>query len=108
MAWINANDWSRRGPLPNIAEPMSSSNPLRGWQVDRAAIRHVGRDLQRPECVLAEPDGTLWAADARGGFMRIDPDGSQRLIAPSAERAGDTPADFDKRYVQSQGSLPNG
>ena len=87
---------------------MTKNNPLRGWQVDRAAIRHVGHDLQRPECVLAEPDGTLWAADARGGFMRINPDGTQRLVAPSTERAGDKPADFDKRYVQSQGSLPNG
>ncbi|WP_205754915.1 hypothetical protein [Azoarcus sp. DD4] len=40
-------------------------NPLKGWQLDREAIRFVGHDLQRPECILAEPDGTLWAADAR-------------------------------------------
>jgi len=39
-----------------------------GFQVDRSEIRYVGRDLQRPECILAEPDGTLWAADARGGL----------------------------------------
>ena len=25
------------------------------------------RGLQRPECILAESDGTLWSADARGG-----------------------------------------
>lgn len=85
---------------------MNRNNPLRGWQVDRAAIRHVGRDLQRPECVLAERDGTLWAADARGGVMRIAPDGAQQLVLPQgAARAGD---DFETRYVQSQGSLPNG
>ena len=87
-------------------------NPLIGWQVSRADIRNVGRDLQRPECILAERDGTLWAADARGGVMRIDADGSQRLIAPS--RSVPQPAtsmpgvSFNDRYVQAQGSLPNG
>ena len=87
-------------------------NPLIGWQVSRADIRHVGHDLQRPECILAERDGTLWAADARGGVMRIDADGSQRLIAPSwsvPEPATSMPGvSFNDRYVQAQGSLPNG
>ena len=67
---------------------MRKNNPLWGWQVDRAAIRHVGHDLQRPECVLAERDGTLWAADARGGVMRIAADGTQRLIVPTPARSG--------------------
>lgn len=89
------------------------NNPLRGWQVDRSAIRHIGHNLQRPECVLAQRDGTLWAADARGGVMRIAPDGQQRLIVPSAAALPDdsdsrSSADFDRRYVQSKGSLPNG
>ncbi len=91
---------------PAPLNTMNPSNPLRGWQVDRATIRHVGRDLQRPECILAEANGTLWAADARGGAMRIDADGSQRLIVPAA--ASEAKADFATRYVQSQGSLPNG
>ncbi len=86
---------------------MPSPNPLRGWQVDRAAIRHVGHDLQRPECVLAERDGTLWVADARGGVMRIAADGSQRLVVPTAATSS-AAVDFDTRYVQAQGSLPNG
>ena len=86
---------------------MRPKNPLYGWQVDRAAIRLVGRDLQRPECVLAEPDGTLWTADARGGAMRIDPDGAQALVTP-APPPDPASADFERRYVQSQGSLPNG
>jgi gluconolactonase len=42
------------------------SNPLDGFTVDRAAIRTIGEGLQRPECILAERDGTLWSADARG------------------------------------------
>jgi sugar lactone lactonase YvrE len=86
---------------------MSSSNPLRGWQVDRAAIRTVGRDLQRPECILAERDGTLWSADARGGVMRIAPDGRQQLVAQHVdarfERGGSSP---DKYMLE--GTLPNG
>jgi gluconolactonase len=87
---------------------MNDNNPLQGWQVDRAAIRHVGRDLQRPECVLAQRDGTLWAADARGGVMHIGPDGEQRLVVPRQPGDEPPPTDFNTRYVQSQGSLPNG
>ncbi len=92
-----------------------SSNPLLGWQVDRASIRTIGHDLQRPECILAERDGTLWAADARGGAMRIAADGTQQLITPRMSndcQLDTTPAagseSFNDRYVQSQGSLPNG
>jgi gluconolactonase len=55
-------------------------NPLRGFRLEAAAIDFVGRDLQRPECILAEADGTLWTADARGGVMRIAADGRQSLI----------------------------
>lgn len=84
-----------------------ASNPLEGWQVDRASIQFIGRDLQRPECIIAQPDGTLWSADARGGVMRIGPDGGQQLLAPTLTDSA--PVDFQQRYVQSQGaSLPNG
>lgn len=68
-------------------------NPIDGFTVDPAALRFVGHDLQRPECVLAAPDGALLAADARGGAMRIDPDGGQRRLQPA---------------VPAPGSLPNG
>lgn len=82
------------------------ANPLRDWSVDRAAIRTIGRDLQRPECILAERDGTLWSADARGGVMRIAPDGSQRLVAQQEDSrfAG---VDGPERFIL-QGTLPNG
>jgi gluconolactonase len=86
---------------------MVANNPLADWRVDRAKIRTIGRDLQRPECILAERDGTLWAADARGGVMRIAPDGAQKLIVQkSLVAAGAT--NFAERYIQTQGSLPNG
>lgn len=43
-------------------------------------IRHVGNDLSRPECVIAERDGTLWVSDNRAAFMRIGADGKQQLL----------------------------
>ena len=87
------------------------TNPIDGFSVERSAIHTIGRDLQRPECILAEPDGTLWSADARGGVMRIRHDGTQVFIgqaasdrfgAASERNAGDLEAKF------TQGTLPNG
>ncbi|HYF18929.1 MAG TPA: SMP-30/gluconolactonase/LRE family protein [Ramlibacter sp.] len=87
------------------------SNPLDGFTVDRTAIRYVGDGLQRPECILAERDGTLWAADARGGVMRIAPDGTQQFIGQRASdrfgsAATDKAEDFEAKFTQ--GTLPNG
>ena len=83
------------------------NNPLRGFEVNRQDIRFVGRDLERPECILAERDGTLWSADARGGVMRIAPDGSQELILQKGLE-NHAAASFEDRYVNTMGSLPNG
>jgi sugar lactone lactonase YvrE len=82
------------------------TNPLRDWQVDRASIRTVGCDLQRPECILAERDGTLWSADARGGVMRIAPDRTQRLIAQHVDRRFEQDSGPEKYMLK--GTLPNG
>ena len=67
-----------------------SENPIIGFQVDPADIQYIGQDLQRPECILAEPDGTLWSADARGGVVRISADGSQQP-GRGSPAAGPTP-----------------
>lgn len=64
-----------------------TDNPLLNWTVDRNAISYIGKDLHRPECILAERDGTLWCSDARGGVTRISPDGSQQLVAPEGSGA---------------------
>lgn len=87
------------------------TNPLADFQVDRAGIRTIGTDLQRPECILAEPDGTLWAADARGGVTRIAADGSQRFVGQRADprfqsASVATANDFEAKFTQ--GTLPNG
>jgi len=76
-------------------------NPLKGWQVDPARIRMVGHDLARPECVLAERNGSLWAADSSGGVMHIRPNGSQQLIAASGRASAGAQSLVD-------GTLPNG
>lgn len=84
----------------------SAPNPLRGFQVDPGAIRTVGHDLQRPECILAERDGTLWSADARGGVMRIAADGSQTLVAQSVDPHFDIETSAASSLLK--GTLPNG
>lgn len=88
---------------------MQQDNPLNHWRLDPQSIAFVGQDLQRPECIIAQPNGDLLVADARGGVMHIDPQGQQRLIAPNADVDADTEVNFEDRYVKSQGaSLPNG
>jgi gluconolactonase len=82
------------------------ANPLKGFRLDPAAIGYIGRDLQRPECILAEPDGTLWSADARGGVMRIAPDGTQTFVGQRADDRFARAADPHERFMK--GTLPNG
>jgi sugar lactone lactonase YvrE len=82
------------------------SNPLLGWRVNRNEIRTIGRDLQRPEGILAESDGTLWAADARGGVMKINPDGTQQLIAQTPDLHFNMSVDAKSSLLF--GTLPNG
>ncbi len=87
------------------------ANPLDGFTVNRAEIRYIGDNLQRPECILAERAGSLWAADARGGVTHIAPDGTQRFIGQRADErfasAQDASAEsFEAKYTQ--GTLPNG
>ena len=83
------------------------TNPLIGFQVDPADLRFIGKDLARPECILAERDGTLWSADARGGVMRIDPDGTQELILQKGVESN-TETPLSERVIKGIGSLPNG
>jgi gluconolactonase len=82
------------------------ANPIDGFTVDRTQIGYVGEGLQRPECILAERDGSLWAADARGGVVHIRPDGSQRLISQSEGTAFAGATDETTRFTV--GTLPNG
>jgi gluconolactonase len=81
-------------------------NPILDFGIDQSALRYVGRDLARPECILAERDGTLWAADARGGVVRIAPDGSQQITAQQRSAHFAAASTEAGRYLR--GTLPNG
>jgi sugar lactone lactonase YvrE len=83
-----------------------TQNRILDFQVDPADIQYTGNGLQRPECILAEPDGTLWSADARGGVVKILPDGSQEIVTQSFDESF-TSADDDARRF-TDGTLPNG
>ena len=83
-----------------------NDNPIIGFQVDPADIHYIGEELQRPECILAEKDGTLWSADARGGVVRISPDGNQKLITQTFETRFTEAKDDASRFTE--GTLPNG
>lgn len=81
-------------------------NSVRDFTIDRREIGFVGRDLQRPECILAERDGTLWAADARGGVVRIAADGTQAVVAQTQAAHFAGAATEEERFIA--GTLPNG
>jgi sugar lactone lactonase YvrE len=81
-------------------------NPILDFEIDKSSIEYVGHDLARPECILAERDGTLWAADARGGVTGIQPDGSQQTIAQKTSEHFEQAANEAVRYLE--GTLPNG
>jgi gluconolactonase len=81
-------------------------NPILDFGIDRASIRYIGSDLQRPECILAEPNGTLWSADARGGVMKISPDGSQQIVTQRGSQHFGKAESEASRYLE--GTLPNG
>ena len=50
------------------------------FRVPLEAISYLGHDLSRPECIVAEADGTLWISDDRGGVTRLDPAGTQTVV----------------------------
>lgn len=83
-----------------------TANPIVDFEIDRSSIRYVGEGLQRPECILAEPDGTLWSADARGGVARIRADGEQEIITQKRSASFSVAASEADRYLT--GTLPNG
>jgi sugar lactone lactonase YvrE len=81
-------------------------NPVLDFEIDRSKLQYIGHGLQRPECILAEKDGTLWSADSRGGVVRMRHDGTQEIITQKIS-SHFTNADSEAtRYLT--GTLPNG
>jgi sugar lactone lactonase YvrE len=81
-------------------------NPILDFEVDKSSVQYAGHDLARPECILAEPDGVLWAADARGGVTRINPDGTQQLVTQKRSGHFESAGSEATRFLE--GTLPNG
>lgn len=76
------------------------------FELEKNSLQYVGAGLQRPECILAEADGSLWIADARGGVIHLKSDGQQQIVA---QRSSEHFAGVDNeasRYLE--GTLPNG
>ena len=80
------------------------ANPILDFEIDRSALNYVGHDLQRPECILAEPSGALWVADARGGVVRSRTASS--IITQRRSEHFDRAVSEATRYLE--GTLPNG
>jgi sugar lactone lactonase YvrE len=85
---------------------MSPPNPILNFEIDKSTLQYTGHDLQRPECILAESDGTLWSADARGGVVKILPDGSQYITTQKRSEQFAGASSEATRYLH--GTLPNG
>jgi len=83
-----------------------TKNPILDFEIDKSSIQYIGHDLQRPECILAEPDGTLWSADARGGVVKIKADGTQEIVTQKRSGHFSDAGSESTRYLE--GTLPNG
>ena len=58
----------------------NSTVPIKEFRLELSDLTYTGHDLVRPESVLAQPNGTLWTSDGRGGVTCINPDGQQQFI----------------------------
>ena len=58
----------------------NSAVPIKEFHLELNELTYMGHDLVRPESVLAQPNGTLWTSNGRGGVTRINPDGSQQFL----------------------------
>jgi gluconolactonase len=82
------------------------SNPIFDFGIDKKSIQYIGSGLQRPECILAECNGSLWTADARGGVIRIGPSGEQEIVTQKLSGHFEGVSSEASRYLE--GTLPNG
>ncbi len=58
----------------------SGTVPIKELRLELSDLTFTGHDLVRPESVIAQPNGTLWVSDGRGGVTRIDSDGQQQFF----------------------------
>src|SRR5882724_11557792 len=82
------------------------TNLLLDCGIDKSSLQDVGNDLQRPESILSEKNGSLWAADARGGVVHLTSDGGQQIITQKISGHFEGVKSEASRYLE--GTLPNG
>jgi len=82
------------------------ANPVLDFGIDKSQLQYIGHGLQRPECILAEKDGTLWSADSRGGVVRLRHEGIQEIITQKISAHFCNADNEATRYLT--GTLPNG
>jgi gluconolactonase len=82
------------------------SNPILDFGIDKNTIQYIGNGLQRPECILAERNGSLWTADAHGGVVHIQSSGDQQIITQNISGHFEGVTSEASRYLD--GTLPNG
>lgn len=66
-----------------LTRPLHSDNSMttiRDFRLKPEDFNFVGVGLSRPECIIAERNGTLWASDDKSAVMRIDPNGTQTRV----------------------------
>lgn len=69
------------------------------YAVPLSGLRHVGHDLSRPECILAQENGVLWISDDRSGVVKLSPDGSQERIGRLGGAPNGIAMDRDGSFV---------
>jgi gluconolactonase len=83
----------------------NSAVPIKEFRLDLSDLSYTAHDLVRPESILAQPNGTLWTSDGRGGLTRIDPDGNQQFFGGlGGEPNGLAMADDGTIYVANIGT----
>ena len=83
----------------------NSTVPIKEFRLDLSDLTYTGQDLMRPESIIAQPNGTLWVSDGRGGITRINPDGSQQFFGGlGGEPNGLAMADDGSMYVANIGT----
>lgn len=50
------------------------------YKLSLDGLTYVGRGLSRPECILAQENGTLWISDDKSGVVRLLSNGNQSRI----------------------------
>jgi sugar lactone lactonase YvrE len=82
-----------------------STVPIKEFRLELSDLTFTGHDLVRPESVLAQPNGTLWVSDGRGGVTRIAPNGEQQFFGGlGGEPNGLAMADDGSLYIANIGT----